>query len=225
LNVDPVSGQTLRGKSNPVTEIELLEIMEEGEIVTQMALSKRLLVSVGLINAMLKRSVRKGLVRAKQVPYKNYAYFLTPKGFAEKSRLVALHLENSLVFFRTARCEYEEIFARAKTGGVKRVAFAGSGDLAVIALLAAWETGVKVIGIIDRTSNKESFLGLPIERDLKDLGVADAVVVTDHQLPQATFEAIKQQIDDAQILTPDLLWIARQKPAFRPHVEAKGAAK
>jgi hypothetical protein len=215
----------MRGKSNPVTEIELLEIMQEGEVVTQMALSKRLLVSVGLINAMLKRSIRKGLVRAKQVPYKNYAYFLTPKGFAEKSRLVALHLENSLFFFRTARREYEEVLSRAKAAGAKRVALAGVGDLAEIALLAAWETGVKVAGIIDRQSNREIFLGLSVVRDLKDLGAVDAVIVTDHRLPQATFEALGQQIDDANILTPNLLWIARQKPAFRPQSELKGASK
>ena len=47
--------------------------------------------------------MKKGFVKAKAAPYKRYAYYLTPKGFNEKSRLVAQYLEVSLDFFRTAR--------------------------------------------------------------------------------------------------------------------------
>jgi DNA-binding MarR family transcriptional regulator len=90
---------------NPSAEIEFLTSLEEGTVISQMTLSQRINVSVGLINALIKRAVRKGYVKVKSAPYKRYAYYLTPKGFAEKSRLVAQYLEISLGFFRQARQE------------------------------------------------------------------------------------------------------------------------
>ena len=44
-------------------------------------------VSVGLINTLIKRAVKKGLVKVREAPYKRYAYYLTPHGFAKKVRL------------------------------------------------------------------------------------------------------------------------------------------
>src|SRR3546814_3103683 len=86
--------------------------IERGEVVTQVALKQRIGVSVGLINALLKRSVHKGYVKVRKVPYRRYAYYLTPQGFGEKSRLVAKYLETSLSFFREARSQYAELFER-----------------------------------------------------------------------------------------------------------------
>src|SRR3546814_4310673 len=59
-------------------------------------------------SALLKRCAAKGLVKIQNAPARRYAYYLTPKGFAEKSRLVAEYLETSLHFFRGARSQYEE---------------------------------------------------------------------------------------------------------------------
>ena len=39
----------------------------------------------------------------RQVPLNRYAYYLTPQGFAEKSRLTAEYLAASFDFFRRAR--------------------------------------------------------------------------------------------------------------------------
>src|SRR3546814_6516309 len=94
-------------------ELDFLTAIERGEVVTQVALKQRIGVSVGLINALLKRSVHNGYVKVRKVPYRRYAYYLTPQGFGEKSRLVAKYLETSLSFFREARSQYAELFERA----------------------------------------------------------------------------------------------------------------
>ena len=47
-----------------------------------------------------------GCMKARQAPYKRYAYYLTPEGFVEKSRLVGEYLQSSLEFFRKARGQY-----------------------------------------------------------------------------------------------------------------------
>ena len=72
----------MRGHS----ELEFLTAVERGEVVTQKSLSQRIGIAVGLINALVKRSMVRGYVKARQAPYKRYAYYLTPEGFAEKSR-------------------------------------------------------------------------------------------------------------------------------------------
>src|SRR5262245_11738886 len=123
------------GKLN--SELEFLTAIERGEVVTQMALTKRIGVSIGSVNALLKRGMRSGYVKALKVPYKRYAYSVTPKGFSEKSRLVAIYLERALAFFRGARSEYAEIFVRARTDGRSRLVLVGNGALAEIAILAA----------------------------------------------------------------------------------------
>jgi hypothetical protein len=62
-------------KSN--SELEFLTAIERGAVVTQMTLRKRIGVSIGLINALLKQGMHKGYVKARKVPFKRYAYYVT----------------------------------------------------------------------------------------------------------------------------------------------------
>ena len=62
-------------------------------------------IALGLANAYLKRCVKKGLIKVSQAPANRYAYYLTPKGFTEKSRLTAEYLTISFNFFRDARAQ------------------------------------------------------------------------------------------------------------------------
>ena len=64
----------------------LLESVERGEVQSQRRLASELGIALGLVNAYLKRCIRKGLVKMRDAPARRYAYYLTPRGFAEKSR-------------------------------------------------------------------------------------------------------------------------------------------
>jgi len=201
------------GKPKLVTELDFLSSLEQGEPVTQMRLSKRVNVSIGLVNALLKRAMHKGYVKARSAPYRRYAYYLTPRGFAEKSRLVASYLESSLAFFRAARQEYGELFAGARRAGVRRIALAGNGELAEIALLAAREADVEIVAVVDRLSNEDQFHGIPIVRAVEDLRGAEALVITESRRPQQTFDLLVQSASGARILAPELLRITRRPAA------------
>jgi hypothetical protein len=62
-------------------------------------------IALGLVNAYLKRCAKAGLIKIKQAPSSRYSYYLTPKGFVEKSRLTATYLSQSMSFFRLVHFE------------------------------------------------------------------------------------------------------------------------
>ena len=199
------------GDVKPNSELEFLAAIERGEVITQMALRKRIGVSIGLVNALLKRGMRNGYVKARKVPYKRYAYYVTPEGFGEKSRLVATYLENSLAFFCGARNEYADIFARACAAGRSRLVLVGSGELAEIAILAAWGEGLTLLALLDAETNQEQHYGVRVIRSLEEIGQFDAVVITDSRTPQQSYEAMCERLPEVQVLAPSLLKITRDR--------------
>ena len=213
-------------KTGIQTEIEFLAALERREVVSQPALAKRLSISVGMVNALLKRAAHKGLVKAKAAPYKRWAYYVTPKGFEEKSRLVAQYLDASLAFFRKARQEYRQLFADGREEGLRRFVLAGRGEVAEIALLAAIEADAELVGILDREANAARLHGLPVLRSLDEAGAWDAVVITESRRPQEAFDALRGTVSERQVLAPPFLRIVREPLDFSPpDVETHGGSK
>lgn len=192
------------------TEITLgvLNAIQESSEVTQRSVARELGIALGLANAYLKRCVKKGLIKVAQVPSNRYAYYLTPRGFSEKSKLTAEYLSQSFLFFRLARSQCEGLFAYCAERGWRRVVLAGASDLGEIATLCAREHGVEVIGFFEAGSNRASFAGLPVFPDANGLGDAEAVIVTDLANPQAVFEALRARQPAGRVLHPKLLRIA-----------------
>jgi DNA-binding MarR family transcriptional regulator len=197
----------MSAKPKAHAELDFLAAIERGEVVTQMALRQRVGVSVGMVNALVKRAVNKGYAKVRQAPYKRYAYYLTPTGFAEKSRLVAEYLEDSLDFFRTARGQYTDIFARARAAGLDGIALAGRGELAEIAVLAALGEGISIAAIIDPTANQAELYGVKVVREPKDAVGIDAIVITETQSPQAVYEEICAVWNGTAVFAPAVLHI------------------
>src|SRR5579863_4509642 len=93
----------------------LLSSVETDGARSQRHIAAELGIALGLANAYLKRCVHKGLVKVGQAPARRYAYYLTPQGFAEKSRLTATYLSHSFSFFREARAQCADLL-RSATG-------------------------------------------------------------------------------------------------------------
>lgn len=211
-NQDDTSG-TLK-LADRVT-LSLLSELEGDVHATQRGLAQRVGAALGMTNSLLKRAVHKGLVKVTQAPAKRFAYYVTPKGFAEKSRLVAQYLSCSLDFFRQAREQYASIYDVALSHGHTRVALFGMSELAEIATLSAHGSAIEVLALIQPGSNQAQFSGLPV---INSLDVAqdheiDAIIITNSDAPQNTYELLREYYGDAQIYTVPLLQILRRKPA------------
>lgn len=206
------------GDNSPdVITLGLLSAIEEDDRATQRAISRELGIALGLTNAYLKKCVRKGFVKVRQIPANRYAYYLTPQGFAEKSRLTAEYLSISFNFFRSARDQCAGLFAECAQKRWTRVALAGCGDLAEIATLCVRdEPGIEIVGII-HTGPKETlqtapFAGLPVVERLTDLAKVHAVVVTDFLNAQRIFDELSRAMPPERVLTARLLKVTRSQP-------------
>ena len=82
--------------------LELLDQVGKKNNVSQRHLARHLGVALGLANSYLKRCIRKGFIKITEAPANRYLYYLTPKGFTEKSRLTAKYLSSSFSFYRKA---------------------------------------------------------------------------------------------------------------------------
>ncbi len=147
-------------------EFRVLRILEElstGEPVSQRQLSKRVGIALGLVNSYLKNLIKKGYVTVKNIPPRRYAYYLTPKGFAEKSRLALRLLQDYTKVYRQARAALKELFRKLEEEGSRRVVFAGSDEVAEIAYLSIQETDLQLVGVVDDDNMDRNFFGIQIE--------------------------------------------------------------
>ncbi len=190
----------------------VLNAVEGNSALTQRSVARDLGIALGLANAYLKRCGRKGWIKVQQVPPNRYAYYLTPKGFAEKSRLTAEYLSISFNFFRSARKQCAALFADCTTRGWRRVALTGAGDLAEIAALCAADHPIEIAGIVDRAQAGGTCAGFGVVGDIGELGAIDGVIITDLARPQITFDELAGAVGAERILAPRLLNISRTKP-------------
>jgi len=184
----------------------VLQAAEHDGGVSQRRLASELRIAVGLINAYVKRCVKKGLLKVKQVPAKRYAYYLTPEGFAEKSRLTAEYFSSSFNIFRQWRADCAAVFAEGSKRGWKRVAVYGVSDVAEIAVICAAEAGVRIVSVIDPVSQATEFLGYPIVKDVAGLpGPVDGIIVTSIANHSEAYAAAVAALGSPCVLVPRLL--------------------
>lgn len=189
--------------------LELFSAIEDQQQVTQNLLATRLGVAVGLTNAYIRRCVRKGWIKVQKIPSRRYAYFLTPKGFVEKSRLTAEYLSHSLGFFRRARSQCSDLFQGAQKRLGNRFVIYGLGDLTEIAILAAMECDVEIIAVVAPGSNREKIAGVRIVGSLEEVVGYDAVMITDIASPKQSYTIMREKIGDERILLPPVLHVTR----------------
>jgi DNA-binding MarR family transcriptional regulator len=215
----PRVSESSRESSDPEIILGLLTSVERDSGITQRKLARDLGIALGLANAYLRRCVRKGLVKMSQVPLNRYAYYLTPQGFAEKSRLTAEYLSASFDFFRRARSECTLLLGECANRGWRKIALYGAGDLAEIVVLSAPETGIEVVCVIDPSHTGHWCAGLAVVADLVAAqaccgGRLDGVILTDTKAPQARFDELtgvlmKQGLTGDSLVAPELLGISR----------------
>lgn len=173
---------------------------------SQRRIASDLGIALGLVNAYLKRCVRKGLVKVSHAPARRYAYYLTPHGFTEKSRLTVEYLSSSFSFFRQAKADCAEVFAVAHSRNFRNLVLYGKSDLTEVAILSAVESGMSIVAVVDDGGNGLPFVGKDVVSSFGELSTAiDAVVITDLRNAPEAFEAAVKRYGVQRVLAPKML--------------------
>ena len=185
--------------------LEILQAIDARSDVTQRRLASHMGVALGLANSYLKRCVRKGLVKIQQAPANRYLYYLTPKGFAEKSRLTADYLSYSFGFYRSASESCTEALNACESNGYQRLGLYGFSDLAEIAALRAMEHQVDLVCLLDSGRRNRRFLDLPVIHDLEDAPELDAWLFTELTDSAERLRQLRESLSADRVLVPSIL--------------------
>jgi len=195
---------TERDREDALT-LEILDVIDRQKDLNQRHLASHLGVALGLANSYLKRCVRKGYIKVSQAPANRYLYYLTPTGFAEKSRLTAQYLSHSLSFYRKAGESCLRVFDHCERNGWQRLLLCGISDLAEIATLRAMERSITIVGIYNPMSERATFLNRPVWSDFSQAEKHDACMLTDLQATEKSHADLLSRMDRSRVLVPDVL--------------------
>jgi DNA-binding MarR family transcriptional regulator len=163
-----------------INTLKILKELEENPAQTQRDLSKKLKISLGLVNAFTKRLTKKGYFKITTVPKNRIQYIITPKGLAEKTRLVYQYILHSLKFYNDTRSKFKTLFMSLSDQNKKRVFFFGVSELAEIGYIVFQETDLELAGIFDEGAKGDKFMGMTIKglSDLDEISSRDVVIIT-----------------------------------------------
>jgi len=203
-------GDEFDGKNEVL--LELLTVVDRDSSISQRTISRELGVALGLANAYLKRCIRKGWIKVQQVPRRRYLYYLTPQGFAEKTRLSAEYLSSSFSFFRKTRGQLSELMQECTDRGCHRIAFAGVSDLAEMGTICGHDFDLDIVCIIDAERAGSRFCGLPVVASAAACAQLDAIIVTALKRPEVIYQELAHALGPDRVLIPHMLRPALPRP-------------
>ena len=166
--------------SEEMRDLQFLEEIEQNPKVSQRELSHKFGIALGVTNACIKRMARRGLIKLKGIPPRRIAYYLTPKGFARKTKLTLSFFSYNIHHYAEMKKRIGKIVLEMENSGIKRVAFYGVSDEMEVAYVTLQGLDMKLVGIVDGENiwGKEIF-GYQVvgPREVKNLNL-DAILIT-----------------------------------------------
>ncbi len=127
-------------------EYEILSHLEKNKDTSQRQIAIKTGLSVGTVNLLLKKMVRKGLVKLEKVNGRTLRYILTPGGMVEKTRLAYQYLKASYEQIIKISRTLNEVIATHQVvhGPVKEIILCGSpGEVPAILKIVVHDMGMK----------------------------------------------------------------------------------
>lgn len=163
-----------------IKTLKLFEALYENGAQSQRDLSKKLDISLGLVNALLKKVVKDGFFRIVPIGGSRHKYAMTPKGLSEKTMLSYRYLLHSVEYYKSTRNKLGLLFDELNDLKMEKLLFFGVSDFAEIAYITAKEKKIDVLGIIEIDYPGSKFLDIPIfEMSVIRNRHFDAIVITD----------------------------------------------
>lgn len=173
--------------------LQLLELLARKSSRSQREFAKELDVSLGMVNAFIKRLVKNGYCTATALPGHRTEYRLTSVGAMEKSRLTHEYITLSYRCFNQARIWLGQFLADLETDGTRRLILYGAGELGRIAWQAVQDTRIRCIAVVDPLRIGEPFAHFFVKNPSRlAINDYDKVLVTVTERCQTAAKAIEK---------------------------------
>jgi DNA-binding MarR family transcriptional regulator len=176
-------------------DLQFLEEIEQNPKISQRELSHKFGIALGVTNACIKRMARRGLIKLKGIPPRRIAYYLTPKGFTEKTRLTLSFFSYNIRHYAEMKKEISKKLLDIQNSGVKRIVFFGVGDEMEVAYITLQGLDMELVGIVDEEKNHgKEVLGYKVIglKDVNDLN-PEAILITSMKGQNSSIKTLAKQ--------------------------------
>jgi DNA-binding MarR family transcriptional regulator len=145
--------------------LRFLEELEKNPVISQRELSHRFNIALGVTNACLKNMTRKGWIRIRGLSHRKIGYYLTPIGFAEKTKLTLHMISCTIQHYSELKKMISQRLLEMEQGGFHRIVFYGISDEMEVAYITLQGVNLKLVGIVedDEKFRPQILLGYELE--------------------------------------------------------------
>ena len=145
-----------------IRELEILERLESNGHLTQRDLSKEVGIALGLVNHLLKKMVKKGWIKIKNIDAKKIRYLITPEGAREKSSLLYKRVESTIHFYLDAKRVIKDKVIHLKNEGIEDVSIYGINHISEVLFIVLKELGLELAHVVDDSKEGEVWFGYTV---------------------------------------------------------------
>ena len=145
-----------------IRELKILERLESNGHLTQRDLSKEVGIALGLVNHLLKKMVKKGWIKIKNIDAKKIRYLITPEGAREKSSLLYKRVEGTIHFYLEAKRVIKDKVIHLKNEGIEDVSIYGINHISEVLFIVLKELGLELAHVVDDNKEGEVWFGYTV---------------------------------------------------------------
>jgi DNA-binding MarR family transcriptional regulator len=109
-------------------ELKVLKTIENKDTITQRDIANHTGMSLGAVNILIKRLVKKGLVKIERISPKLIKYILTPHGMKEKAKLTLNYIANSYNYIKNIETGIMDIINTEEVKNADHIYIFGDTD-------------------------------------------------------------------------------------------------
>ncbi len=124
-------------------EFELINTIASEISLNQRDLSRKMDISLGMVNMIIRRLITKGYIRTSKMKAKRIGYMLTPKGISEKMNQSMRYTMRTIKSISMIKQQLKQLLNDLYNSGERCFFILGETDLASLAEMASKESGLK----------------------------------------------------------------------------------
>lgn len=121
------------------SEYRVIEILNENNNLTQRHIAQKAGISLGLTNIIIRKLVKKGFIKIKNMDKKKILYHLTPKALIEKSYRTYHYFERTMKDIIKIRDKIQQEILKKVSTDYNKIIILGNNEISEIAIWATQE--------------------------------------------------------------------------------------